>query len=302
MTRSLADSAIDLLIELAESGEIDPWDVKVIEVIDRFLSKLQPERSPEQLNTAGRAPYEADLSESGQAFLYASVLLLLKADSLARLEAEQEMEVVEEVELAEINALPRNLERRIRRRAVAPAAPNRRVTLQELIAQLNLISSAMTDQKPRRVPLRRPRPQSQKQAIRAIAQLAHQENLLEVAASLDQFLNQYWENLDQQQNWLDFEVLLQLWTATQIPPQTDAAVEPTAGPTVHDRVGAFWALLFLSAQSKVELAQEEFYQDLQVRSLADLLKTEAANAEINKGNAAPNAALALASEHLALLD
>ena len=176
---------------MAESGEIDPWDVKVIEVIDRFLSKLRPERSPEQLADVGRAPYESDLSESGQAFLYASMLLLLKADSLARLEAEQEIEVLEEVELeTDLNALPRNLERRIRRRAVAPAAPNRRVTLQELIAQLNLISSAMTDQKPRRVPLRRPRPQSQRQAIRAIAQLAHQENLLEVAAALDQFLNQ----------------------------------------------------------------------------------------------------------------
>ncbi len=298
MTRSLADSAIDLLIELAESGEIDPWDVKVIEVIDRFLSKLQPERSPEQLNAAGRAPYETDLSESGQAFLYASVLLLLKADSLARLEAEQEIEVLEEAELAEVNALPRHLERRIRRRAVAPAAPNRRVTLQELIAQLNLISTAMADQKPRRVPLRRPRPQSQRQAIRAIAQLAHQENLLEVAASLDHFLNQYWEDLDQQQNWLDFEVLLQLWTAAQPQPShTDAALEPTVEPTVHDRVGAFWALLFLSAQSKVELAQEEFYEDLQVRSLANLL-----NEGVNTALISPNLTLDHSADNLALLD
>ncbi|HEY9628163.1 MAG TPA: segregation/condensation protein A [Coleofasciculaceae cyanobacterium] len=296
MTRSLADNAIDLLIELAESGEIDPWDVKVIEVIDRFLSKLQPERSPEQLSAVGRAPYEADLSESGQAFLYASMLLLLKADSLARLESEQEVEDgLEEVELdAEVNALPRNLERRIRRRAVAPAAPNRRVTLQELIAQLNLISSAMTDQKPRRVPLRRPRPQSQRQAIRAIAQLAHQENLLEVAAALDQFLNQYWEDLDQKQNWLDFEVLLQLWTEAQ--PLTQPEVSSVT-PTVHDRVGAFWALLFLSSQSKVELAQQEFYQDLQVRSLADLL-----NEAAPKVDPALNTLTTLTSEDLALLD
>jgi segregation and condensation protein A len=287
MTRSLADNAIDLLIELAESGEIDPWDVKVIEVIDRFLSKLQPERSPEQLSNVGRAPYEADLSESGQAFLYASMLLLLKADSLARLEAEQEIEVLEEAELdVDLNVLPRNLERRIRRRAVAPAAPNRRVTLQELIAQLNLISSAMTDQKPRRVPLRRPRPQSQRQAIRAIAQLAHQENLLEVAAALDQFLTQYWEDLNQSQDWLDFEVLLQLWTKAQ--PDSSSVT-----PTVHDRVGAFWALLFLSAQSKVELAQEEFYQDLQVRSLADLLNVEVVTLDTTS---------ALTSDKLALLD
>jgi len=35
----------------------------------------------------------------------------------------------------------------------------------------------------------------------------------------------------------------------------------------HDRVGVFWALLLLSAQSKVELLQEEFYQDLKIRAL-----------------------------------
>ena len=33
------------------------------------------------------------------------------------------------------------------------------------------------------------------------------------------------------------------------------------------KVGVFWGLLFLSSQSKVELAQERFYRDLQVRKL-----------------------------------
>jgi segregation and condensation protein A len=271
---------------LAERGEIDPWDVKLIEVIDRFLSKLQPERSTE----TGRAPYEADLSQSGQAFLYASMLLLLKADSLARQEAEREIELIEEEEFLQADGLanaplPPNLERRIRRRAVAPPASNRRVTLQELIAQLNLISAAMADQRPRRVALRRPRPQSQRQAIRAIAQLAHQENLSEVAAALEQFLDTYWETSDSDANWLDFESLLQMWAEIQVQPETkqaekrssalegaasDGTAEASTVPTVHDRVGVFWALLFLSAQSKVELLQEEFYQDLKVRSLSEV--------------------------------
>jgi segregation and condensation protein A len=212
-------------------------------------------------------------------------LLLLKADSLAR-QSELEPEGLDgeplDVELA--NApLPPHLERRIRRRAVAPPAPNRRVTLQELIAQLNLISATMTEQKPRRVALRRPRPQSQRQAIRAIAQLAHQENLSEVAAALEKFLSQYWDALNQGQDWLNFEVLLQIWADAQ-PPDLDRAKwgdaksgqshlsEPAQPviPTVHDRVGVFWALLFLSAQSKVELEQAEFYQDLKVRSLTEI--------------------------------
>ena len=271
MAISLAQNAIALLIDLAERKEIDPWDVKVIEVIDRFLSKLQPGQAP--TIGEGRVPYEADLSESGQAFLYASMLLLLKADSLARQEAAEELP--EEEELLEVGTwgdapLPPNLERRIRRRAVAPPAPNRRVTLQELIAQLNVIAVAMADPKPRRLLTRRPRPQSRSQAVRAIAQLAHQENLSEVAALLEQFLAAYWQE-EPDADWMDFELLLNLWAEAQPDSEDAERAEKSAAqvtnrePSVHDRVGVFWALLFLASQSKVELLQEEFYQDLQVR-------------------------------------
>jgi chromatin segregation and condensation protein Rec8/ScpA/Scc1 (kleisin family) len=46
----------------------------------------------------------------------------------------------------------------------------------------------------------------------------------------------------------------------------ETAVDATE-PRAKDRVGVFWALLLLSAQSKVELSQEEFYQDLKIRAL-----------------------------------
>jgi segregation and condensation protein A len=284
MTLSLAQNAIALLIDLAERGEIDPWDVQVVEVIDRFLSKLQPDLAG-QATEEGRAPYEADLLQSGQAFLYASMLLLLKADTLARTEVEELEEPEELLEPEDFVApLPLNLERRIRRRATAPPAPNRRVTLQELIAQLNLMAAAVADPKPQRATIRRPRPQSRSQAIRAIAQLAHQENLSEVAAALAKFLDENWQEIHLDDQWCDFDLLLNLWVGS---PQYEeiegqpAQREPIANPessegegnspgsaSTHDRVGVFWALLFLSAQSKVELAQEEFYQDLKVRSLA----------------------------------
>lgn len=270
MALSLAQNAIALLIDLAERGEIDPWDVQVIEVIDRFLSQLQPTQTTE----SGRAPYEADLSQSGQAFLYASMLVLLKADSLARLEASQggeddlEEELLEDETLAD-RGLPLNLERKIRRRAVARPLQNRRVTLPELIAQLELMASAMAEQKPR-ARTRRPRPQSRSQAVRAIAQLAHQENLSEIAAALETFLANHWDDICQGQEWLDFEFLLDLWSNPQdhgTPrPVKPPAVEASHHSSQSDRVGIFWALLFLSAQSKVELSQDEFYQDLKVRS------------------------------------
>jgi segregation and condensation protein A len=279
MTVSLAQNAIALLIELAERGEINPWDVQVIEVIDRFLSKLKPPVNSEFDRNSGRAPYETDLSESGQAFLYASMLLLLKADSLARLETDQEPNPTEEFLEDSIGIerpLLRNLEQQIRRRATAPPVQRRQVTLQELIAQLNLIATAMADPKPRRVASRRPRPQSPSQAMRTITQLAHEENLSEIAVVLETFLANHWQQLGTDQDWLNFEVLLECWAEAQAsspsPISRPAKAQESqpdselAVPTIHDRVGVFWALLFLSAQSKVELSQQTFYQDLQVRS------------------------------------
>jgi segregation and condensation protein A len=273
MALSLAQNAIAMLIDLAERGEIDPWDVKVIDVIDRFLSQLRPFQIAEM--ETGRAPYESDLSQSGQAFLYASMLVLLKADSLARSESRQAEASLEAEELLEAEGtdapLPVYLERQIRRRAVARPPQNRKVTLQELIVQLELMAAAVADQKPR-IRARRPRPQSRTQAVRTITELAHQENLTEVAAALEQFLNDHWHEVSQDADWLEFEVLLELWVNSD---QAKAVQQPNAHHSPQsDRVGVFWALLFLSAQSKVELSQEEFYQDLKVRSLSELSDSE----------------------------
>ncbi|CCQ53869.1 hypothetical protein CWATWH0005_1505 [Crocosphaera watsonii WH 0005] len=35
-----ATEVIETLMNLAQQGEIDPWDVQVIDVIDRFLNEL----------------------------------------------------------------------------------------------------------------------------------------------------------------------------------------------------------------------------------------------------------------------
>lgn len=266
MALSLAEDAIALLIDMAEQGEIDPWDVKVIEVIDRFLSELSPV-------TEGRELYEKNLSSSGQAFLYASMLVLLKADSLIQADVVEdpqadEMDQVEFLEQAGLVAgLPPNLERQLRRRAVAQPPQRRKVTLKDLIDQLRAISIALDDPVPRK--RRRPPAQSRSQTVRAIAQLAHQENLSEMATALERFFAEHLPEAQSTQNWLDFELLLDLWTQSQKRPASTSSPEEDAHSPQHDRVGIFWALLILSAQSKVELAQDEFYQDLRVRPLQD---------------------------------
>lgn len=237
---------IALLIDMAQRGEIDPWDVQVIDVIDRVLSQLRALNTNDDTITV-----EAELSQSGQIFLYASMLVLLKADSLAPVPENSEM-FPEEFESSDPSdgslkqKLPLHLERQLRRRAVARPPQQRRVTLQELIEQLQLMTKTMAQQ-PQRIPTRRKSSLNRAETARTISQLAHQENLSEVAEQLEHFLSLNWSQMTQGSDWLDLEQLL-------------------ASQPQQDKVGVFWALLLLSSQSKVELSQEEFYQDLKIRS------------------------------------
>ncbi|MEM9451244.1 MAG: segregation/condensation protein A [Cyanobacteria bacterium P01_E01_bin.6] len=275
MAVSLAQNAIALLIDLAERGEIDPWDVKVIDVIDRFLSQLQPGQS----KYLTRTQYESELSESGQAILYASMLVLLKADSLARADEQDEQDELGDDDVLAIDPLaerplPSNLERQIRRRTSAQPPQRRRVTLNELIEQLEVMATALTTYRPR-IRKRRARPQPKSKAVRAITQLAHQENLSEIAEALEQVLKEFWPEISQDTEWLEFEALLDLWALPNVREKIgiDQKIVDDHPSPQGDRVGIFWALLFLSAQSKVELQQHHFYQELHVRSLASMSDT-----------------------------
>ncbi|MEO0539624.1 MAG: ScpA family protein [Cyanobacteria bacterium P01_A01_bin.105] len=272
MALSLAQNAIAFLIDLAEKGEVDPWDVNVIDVIDRFLKTLKEAPEPTE-KTHGRSPYEQSLSESGQAFLYASMLVLLKADTLIRTEIQEEELGFEDEDFFDPDelmpmTLPRNLERHIHRRAVAAPPEKRSVTLQELITQLETIAEAMQNPA-QRSRAQRVKPHSKRKAVRAIAQLAHQENLSEIAEALSSFLDQYWEQLEEAVDWIDFELLLDHWSQFRPEvlggPITETLTEEAYR---HEKVGVFWGLLFLSSQAKVELGQDAFYQDLKVRHLA----------------------------------
>jgi len=64
---------VEVLVALAEDGEIDPWDIDIVAVTDKFLERLD----------------EADLRSSGRALFYASVLLRMKSDAMLTEEAEE---------------------------------------------------------------------------------------------------------------------------------------------------------------------------------------------------------------------
>jgi segregation and condensation protein A len=258
---------IALLIELAEKGEINPWDVQVIDVIDRYLSQLSPGHDA--------ASTDANLSQSGQAFLYASMLVLLKAESLVLSEETeengQELEPGEDSNSGRL--LPQHLERQLKRRAVAQVPRRRRVTLDELIAQLQLMATTIQE----KAPVSRPRPtraKARSEAAKAIAELAPQENLVEIARELDKFLTE--NSREMGEKWLDIEELLQRWDQSRnlLSITSESPTLSEEHSLKKDRVGVFWALLLLCAQSKVELSQDEFYQDLKIRTLGGVELTQ----------------------------
>lgn len=251
------------LIDQAEQKEIDPWDVQVIEVIDRYLELMAPEST--------LRGYEADLSQSGQAFLSASMLVLFKANTLMQLSSVEEVQediiddLMSESEDSLLHQTRRlQLERHLRRRPSAMPPPKRRVTLPELIEQLQLMANQLKLVQKVSKPIR-PKRQPSAQNMREALELAHQENLTEVAGELEQVLHRSVKEPLIEQNSLNLEQLVQLWTQTKQSHQNNS----THHSEHSHLVSVFWALLLLSAQSKVELSQDEFYQEIKIRLITD---------------------------------
>ena len=126
---------VELLVGLAEEGEIEPWDIDIVAVTDAFLDRLDG----------------TDLRTSGRALFYASVLLRMKGDAMLEADGPDESDEPDgpepwEVAMAggdpdgghpgdgtdPIGALDDELDRRLERKR-ARGSPE---TLDELVREL----------------------------------------------------------------------------------------------------------------------------------------------------------------------
>ena len=255
MAEGGARLAIRLLQDAAVRGELDPWDVDVIAVVDGFLDQLRQRIEVPRLVAAAGGSYEQDLAETSEAFLAASVLVGLKAEVLEA--ATFPPELIQDDSLGFdfdddgqgwlMNPgleMPRSPERHLWRRPVAPPPLQRPVTLGELIRQLEDIAERIEDDEGKIRSRHRPKRYSERAAIEQVAALAHREKLPETTAALSQFLLQW----PQAVQWAGFEELVEAWAASVEAKGATAELDA-------DRVGVFWALLFLCHQGKVELEQ-----------------------------------------------
>lgn len=262
-----ADSGIEILVKMAEKGEIDPKNVDIIDVTDKFL------------RTIATTPKES-LRLSGKVIFHAAVLLRLKAEALLS-EANTTLNpVVDDFLDFDDNGGPilydsakqevgrqltfKDLEGAIVRRAKRKHQPvrERKVTLEQLIEALKeaeKLEKVRHEKKPKAIIDLSG--YHEVHDVDDILDLAHDEDIEDTIQRIEQWIS---VNLDFGQNIELFD-LVKRFSAKQ------------------DWVEAFLAALFLSNAGKIDLEQEEFYGPLYLKLCQAVasLENKISPAEIN---------------------
>lgn len=235
---SAAELSIELLERLARKGEIDPWDVDVVDAMDRCLADLD-------------ATDRQDLRLCGRALHCATILLRLKAEAMGA-EVDEILAppaVVEDDDWfsfdepapedeGEGRVSPQILDLALIRRANARQPRRRRVTLTELISELRRMEKEAATAEPRFNAIRRAR--SAELQARTVG-LAHEEDLEGDAKRLAEHL------------------------AMRFQTEPTIAFSRLAASHSDDR-GLFLALMFLAHWGVLEIQQAAPYGDLLIQS------------------------------------
>lgn len=225
------NKGIDILVDLAKSGQIDPWHIDVVEVTDKYLLTLDVTK-------------ETDLRLSGRALFYAAVLLRLKSEALdeeeeALLDGDDvDYEVDEETDTLVVRPALNVLDRAIARRTSAKQKRVRPTTLVELIAELQRLEELEREGALQNdnVMRRRATPEENRQTV---INMTHEEDVEGDIDRLSLLLSE----------WLTGTGTLTLsGVLSQCP----------------DSRGAFLALLFLDSRGKITLHQADFYAEVMI--------------------------------------
>jgi len=248
---------IKFLQDAAGKGDLDPWDIDVISVIDSFLEQYS-QNFERKSNNQGSS-FHKDLSETSEAFFAASVLVNLKAQVLESdvfkensSDVDDDFDVNDQDWIDQEFDIPKYPEKYLRRRSIAQPILKRTTTLGELVSQLESIAEVIETQDLLLMKRKRNKKYSDRALISQVKSLAHREKLPETTKALGKFI-EGWEKALQ---WTDFEYLVRKWQ-TVVKNDLD-----------KDRLGVFWALLFLSSENKIEIKQiNSLYGPIQIKRI-----------------------------------
>lgn len=231
---------IEILVEWAKSGKIDPWNIDIVKVTDMFLEKIIEIK-------------QTNLRLTGRTLFFAAVLLRLKSNYLEGLDPLKFEEPIEEdgqefdenfdegnpednVKHANIISLENAITRRLSTRQNR----TRSVTLEDLIKQLRNLEE-LENKRSRK---------ATEERIKARRSYAHftPDDILEMAH--DEYIEDEIVRLQ--------DILSRLF-------ESDEKVElKDLISSGMDKISAYIALLFLASRSRIDLVQEEFYSDLYI--------------------------------------
>jgi len=227
---------IEILVEMAQCGKIDPWNIDIADVTDKYLQQLVEMKAN-------------NLKLTGRTLFFAALLLRLKSDILEgiKLFEEEELEeldmlvdieeIEDDIDMSNVISIDQVLERRTSVRLHR----GRVVTLQDLIKQLEfyekLDKKLAFKNKQRKASQRTG--SYEKFTAEDIVNMAHDEYIDRSIRGLQEVLDKLFQSDDR----IELSELQK---------------------TGMDKVSIYIALLFLASTSRIDLVQEEFYSDLYV--------------------------------------
>ena len=241
---------IEILVNMAKQGKIDPWNIDIVEVTDKYLMHI--------FQSKGR-----NLRLTSRALLFAAILIKLKSNVLEGLDVldfepkhEEDFNYDDDMQLDyQEEYVPTNnvisIDEVLQRRTSVRLNHNRVVTLRDLIRQLEFYEMLDKKQSLKNAHERAKRRVQNyaKLSPDDIINLAHDEyienGVLRLKANLAEILSR--------QDKIELNELTLLGL---------------------DKISAYISLLFLTVESDYDLEQDEFYSDLYVVKRSDIVASE----------------------------
>lgn len=245
---------IEILVDLARSGKIDPWNIDIVDLYDKYMERLS------QLKIK-------NLKSIGRALLFTSILLRLKSNVIEGLSLEdlepQEDEFfeddgfeadyeAEQLQLPSSNVI--SFDEVLQRRTSVRLNRSRNVTLKDLIRHLEFYEQLEKKQSLKNALERQKRRVRDYSKLKAkdILNLAHDEYIETVVEKMRQNLEQIFKK----------EEKIELRELTLLG---------------FDKSSAYIAVLFLMVKDDIDIVQEDFYGKLYVKKAQKSAEEEVAN-------------------------
>lgn len=233
---------IEILVAMARNGKIDPWNIDIVDITDKYLLHLVESKSN-------------NLRLTGRTLLFAAILLKLKSNILEGIDPNQFETEDQSIDIdyeddwledeLEEEPLNRNnvisIDEVLQRRTSIRLNRNRVVTLKDLIKQLEFYEEL-----------------DRKQSLKNTLERAKRRVKSYAKFTSDDIINLAHDEYIENSVKILHENLIRIF-------ETEEKIElNTLTLLGMDKISAYIALLFLSASSDFELVQDEFYSELYV--------------------------------------